>query len=193
MILRKRTTVSILVGVLCASFHYGSAEARVSGHAKHGNAEANHEPLSDAEVLGVAEMINTGEVAQSELAEKKARKQTARSFAALMVEEGDDMERRAEALAKEIGVEQSPVSWDFKHASDAIQRKLNQAALSVFDRVYVQTQIDEHEKALKAFDQRLIPAAKSPKLRSFLGDLRTEEAHHLQIAKATLAELDKPT
>lgn len=193
MTTRKRRTISILTGVLCASFYCGSVQARGNGQAKDGDAEAASGSLTDAEIIGVAETANASEVAQSELAEKKARNRTARSFAELMVAEHDDLERRTEALAKEIGAEQSPVSADLKRTGDTIRRKLSQAARTAFDRVYLQTQIDEYQKVLKAFDERLIPAAKSPKLKSLLGELRTDEAHHLQIAKATLTELEKAT
>jgi len=190
MKLRHKLPLALFAGAVCMGSYADVARAHGPNHQKSDD-KADARPLSDAEILGVAEMANAGTIAQNELAEKKARKQTARSFAALMVAEQDDVERRTESLARELGAEQSPMSLGMKRTNGEIQRKLKQAAPPAFDRVYLQTEIDAQEKVLNAFDDHLIPDAKSPKLRALLGELRSDAAHHLQIAKETLSELNK--
>jgi putative membrane protein len=141
----------------------------------------------------VTEAANNGEVAQGKLAEQKATKQAAKSFANMMVADHDAANKKIEALSKELGMDpkDSAVSAEVKSSGDAVQRKLNQSATGAFDHVYLQSQINEHEKVLKTFDEQLIPAASSPKLKSLLGDLRAHVAHHLAVAKSALATIDK--
>jgi putative membrane protein len=192
MTIRNNVAISLLAGALCTAVYSGTGEARGTQRAKNAD-EPKNRPLSEPEIIGVTVVVNNGEVAQAILAEKKARTHIARSFAGLMVGDHDDANQKMEALAKELGItpEDSPLSADMRSAADAVQRKLNQAAHAYFDRVYLESQIDEHQKVLKAFDERLIPAAKSPRLKSMLGEARTHVAHHLQVAKETLVELDK--
>lgn len=191
MTVRNRLLISLLVGALTFAVYSGSAEARKTYDAR-SVAEAKARPLSDSEIIGVTEIANAGELKQALLAEKKARRQTARSFAGLMVTDHEDAGRKVESLAKELGAsEQTALGADVKNTGEAVERKLTHSAPAAFDRLYLETQIDEHQKLLHTFDDRLIPAAKSPKLKSLLGDLRAHFAHHLQIAKETLTELAK--
>ena len=54
-------------------------------------------------------------------------------------------------------------------------------------------QVKEHEAVLDAIDKRLLPAARSEELKSFLSKLRVRLAEHLEVAKKTQAELGKKT
>lgn len=191
MNIRNKTSTPFIAVALCAVFHSSAGQAAGADHSK--TSAAKGRPLSDSEIIAVAEAANTGEVAQGELAEKKAKKQPAKSFADMMVADHDDANQKVESLAKELRVSAKPsrLSDEVKKEGDAVQRKLNQSARAVFDRVYLQSQIDEHQNVLKTIDGRLIPSAKSPKLKSLLSDLRSHVAHHLQVAKTALEDLDK--
>jgi len=189
---RRKIRFSVLAGALCAASYSGVGEAGGADQGKK-QTEAKARPLSDSEIIAVAETANTGEVAQGKLAEQKANKPAAKSFANMMVTEHGDANEKVEALAKDLGIsaKESAVSDEVKNSGDAVQRKLNQSAPVVFDRVYLETQIAEHQKVLKTFDERLIPSAKSPKLKSLLSDLRAHVVHHLQVARTSLENLEK--
>ena len=52
-----------------------------------------------------------------------------------------------------------------------------------FDRAYLQSQIEQHQKVLDTIDRQLMPNAKNPQLRSHLQSMRPTIEQHLQTAK----------
>jgi len=192
MNLRTKIPVSFLAAALSAVFFPSAGHAAGNDQAKK-TQPAKGTTLSEPQIIAVAEAANSGEVAQGKLAEEKAKKQPAKSFADMMVTEHEEANQKVESLAKELNASPKPsrVADQIKKDGDAVQRKLNQSAAAVFDRVYLQSQIDEHRKVLKTIDDWLIPSAKSPKLKSLLSDLRTHVAHHIEAAKTALEDLEK--
>lgn len=192
MNLRTKIPIPFIAAALSAVLCSSAGHAAGTDEAKK-NQPAKGATLSEPQIIAVAEAANAGEVAQGKLAENKAKKQPTKSFADLIVAEHEEANQKVESLAEELHASPKPsrLADQIKKDGDAVQRKLNQTAAAVFDRVYLQSQIDEHREVLKMIDDRLIPSAKSPKLKSLLSDLRTHVAHHMQVAKTALEDLDK--
>src|SRR5438477_12232932 len=83
---------------VCTAVFSGVCQAEGPRHATAAKARA----LSDAEIIGAAEAANSGEVEEALLAEKKARWQTARSFAGLMVTDHEEQRRKLDSVAKDL-------------------------------------------------------------------------------------------
>lgn len=148
--------------------------------------------LSDAQIAQVTSAANTGEVAQANAALPKLTNPEAKQFATMMVEQHGAAQERAAAMLAEKGLTPaaSPLSTELQEDSDEIIEEINTADRDEVDKVYMEAQVEVHEKVLKTIDEKLIPSATDPALQQELQTARTEVATHLQRAREIVEGMD---
>ncbi len=147
--------------------------------------------LSDAQIFAVADAANAGEVDQATLARLKAHAGSVKTFASGMITDHGAAKKKGRELSKELGIpaQSSAFSAGLERDSESIMSDLRRAEGDAFDRVYMQTQVKEHQQVLKMIDDQLLPQADAPKLKDLLTDMRTTVQKHLDHAQAVLSEL----
>lgn len=150
----------------------------------------NNEPssgqgaLDDAAVLGVARVLNRGEVDQAQAVQGRLTEAAAKDFAAMMIKDHGAALEKVAALEKELGVTatESPTKEKVEREGNAVLERLK-AVNADLDRTYLVSQVTMHRSALKVLDEELIPSAKADKLRTALTEMRGHVARHLEVAE----------
>ncbi len=156
-------------------------------------AKGDKADLNDAQILGVADVANTGEVEQANVARSRTHSDKVKSFADMMVRDHTAAKNQGLSIAKQLGI--SPASSAKsaevqKQGADAL-RTLHEANADDFDKTYLKTQIRLHEDTLKLLDNELIPNASTPQVKGLLTDMRAHVQHHLSVAHSDLDTLSK--
>jgi len=144
--------------------------------------------LDDAQIAAITDAANSAEVEQGRLAREKAKDPRVRDFAAMMVDHHGEALRDREKL----NVEPSPnddskkMQEDAEHALKSLKAKSGKD----FDRAYLQLQIDEHRKVLRALNDQLLPSAKDAKLEAYLKNIKPKVESHLAQAERLQEELN---
>src|SRR5581483_10135569 len=113
--------------------------------------KADKPDLTDAQILGVTDVANTGEVEQANVAETRARSEKVKSFAQMMAKEHSEAKNKGLSIAKQLGVAPatSTKSAEVQKDSADILKKLHAADADDFDKTYLKAQIKLHEDTLK--------------------------------------------
>ena len=191
------TKISGLAAVAALSFTTASTALAADGAGKKAHAtelaKSDESDMTDAQILGVADVANTGEVEQGNIAESRGRSEKVKSFAQMMVKEHSAAKNKGMAVAKQLGVAPatSAKSAEVEKDGQSIVKKLHEASADDFDKTYLKAQIRLHEDTLKLLDGELIPKASTPQVKSLLTDMRAHVEHHLAVAHSDLDTLNK--
>jgi putative membrane protein len=144
------------------------------------------EPLTEAQIAKVSELVNTAEVEQAKLAQARAKDPAVKNFAAMMAKHHGDALREQAKIVKRLRInsDDSATSAKLKSDAQATLATLKKADAASFDTAYISSQIDGHQKALDLLDAQLIPSAKTPEVSDALRQARAIVAQHLSDAKA---------
>jgi putative membrane protein len=155
--------------------------------------ELSKSDLTDAQILGVTDVANGGEVEQGNVATTRAHSEKVKTFAQMMVKEHTAARNKGLTVAKQIGVtpETSAKSAEVTKDGADVLKKLHEADADEFDKTYLKAQISLHEDTLKLLDGELIPKATTPQVKSLLADMRGHVEHHLAVAHSDLDALKK--
>jgi putative membrane protein len=147
--------------------------------------------LTDGEIAMVADVVNTGEIEQGQLARTKARNASVKKFAAHMIQQHTKAKQKGAALAKKAKItpEESPVSGQITGKAVAQVDALKAAAPAEFDVLYIHGQLMAHEEVLTLLKSQLIPGATDEGLKSHLAETQTMVETHVADAQAIQAEL----
>jgi putative membrane protein len=148
--------------------------------------------LSDPEVAMVAMTANMGEVDQGMIAVNKAQSSDVRDFGQMMVDMHSAAAARQTTLAASANVMpvSSAVSDQLRDNSSMIVMQLNDADTASFDKTYMQSQVDVHQKVLSLIDTVLLPSVQNDKLRAELTTMRGDVESHLSQATDLAAKVD---
>jgi putative membrane protein len=148
------------------------------------------EPLTEAQIAKVSELVNTAEVDQAKLAQTKAHAPAVKSFATMMAKHHGEALREQAKIVKRLHInsDDSATSAKLKTESETTLANLKKADAAAFDAAYITSQIDGHQKALDLLDAQLIPSAKTPEVSDALRQARAIVAQHLSDAKALQAK-----
>jgi putative membrane protein len=156
-------------------------------------AKADKADLTDAQILGVTDAANTGEVDQANVALARTHSDKVKSFADMMVREHTAAKNQGLDIAKQLGVTLATSAKSAevqKEGADAL-KTLHETNADDFDKKYLKTQIHLHEDTLKLLDGELIPKASTPQVKGLLSDMRAHVQHHLAVAHSDLDTLSK--
>lgn len=141
--------------------------------------------LTEAQIAQFADLANTSEVEWGKLAQTKAKASAVKQFATMMVKHHTEAQQEQAKLFKKLNLApaESPASTELKADGDKITASLKEASAADFDRTYIASQVDAHEKVLKALDDKLLPAAHDQELTTGLRKMRATVEAHLTQAK----------
>jgi putative membrane protein len=191
-VFKRHGLATVLMGIgMCLPVAAGAAPKTGPGAASESK-PANKAEVTDAQILGIADVANTGEVGQANIALSKGQADSVKQFAQLMVKDHTAAKEKGRAVGKELGLTPAP-----SELSNGVQRDGNEATAQLekastrnFDRTYMQIQVRLHEKVLKTLDD-LIPKADASQVKTLLTDMRGHVEHHLAVARSTLKSLEK--
>jgi putative membrane protein len=141
--------------------------------------------LSDAQIAGIMEAANTAEIQQGSIAQRMAQRQEVRDFATMMVMDHSKALDEGQRLSTNagFGTAESELQTELRAENQETVSELNDAKPSDFDEEYMESQVKAHEKVLELLDDKLIPNAVNPELRSALIAKRSVVAAHLERAR----------
>jgi putative membrane protein len=149
------------------------------------------ESLNDAQVAAIAGALNKSEVEQAKIAVDKAKNDSVKRFAETMIAHHGQAVKDVDEFETRTGMEpqESRMLAQLRVEAKSTEDKLDDTDDASFDKLYMLTQVDEHQKALEALDGRLIPNARNTDLRRILETMRPRVASHLEMARAILNTL----
>lgn len=137
--------------------------------------------LSDAQIAAITQLVHDSEIEQAQLAQSKSKNPAVLNFASLMIRHHTQARQQQSGL----GLSSAPSSMSRMMSEQGRQTlaTLRDKSGSDFDRAYLQSQIEQHQKVLDSIDQQFLPNAKSPELREHLQELRPQLQQHLEAAR----------
>ena len=147
--------------------------------------------MTDEEIFKVIDLTNTAEVDQAKVAQTKAKNAKVKNFAAMMITQHTKAKDKGNKLSTKLGVKpsESSTSTMLKSDTDSMLSQLKSEPAADFDRAYMDRQVEAHQKVLSMLDEKLIPNAKDPELKTLLQDMRTTVESHLKDAQTIQASL----
>jgi putative membrane protein len=153
-------------------------------------------PLSDGEIAAIAKAANDGEIEHARLAKTKAKDKRVKAYAAMMIKDHGDANKREEALLKRtslVVIENEAARKLMDDAKVRTETLTNAAKGAEFDRAYMETQVQVHTLVLDMIDNQMLPAAQNPDLKAEIDALRGVIDAHLTAAKEIQAALNQPS
>src|SRR5437762_146880 len=91
---------------------------------------------SDAQILGIADVANTGEIGQANVALSKTQNDSVKQFAQLMVKDHTAAKEKGKAVGKELGLTPAPseLSNGIQKDGNDATAQLDKASAANFDR-----------------------------------------------------------
>jgi putative membrane protein len=141
--------------------------------------------LTDAQIVKITDGVNAGEVEQAKLAKQRAKNPAVKKFASQMVTQHTTAKQQGATLAKQTKLtpQESAVSTELASKGAKTLEELKAADAASFDRVYMDSQVEQHQEVLGQLDTHLIPEATDPRLKAELQKTRTMVEAHLNSAK----------
>ena len=146
--------------------------------------------MSDANIAAVIATANTGEIAEGQMAERRAHDPGVKAFGKQLVDDHRAFQKKIDMAAKDAHVTPQPpatvdsMKQQAKQADDSLAR-LSGAA---FDRAWVAHEVAAHQKTLGDL-QRMQGMAQSQQLRDAISAGITSVQQHLQKAQALQSKL----
>jgi putative membrane protein len=149
--------------------------------------------LSDAEILGILQAANRGEVALGEQAQRRGQSQAVRDFGARMVAEHSALDEQLTAFANQLGLAPAPseVSQWLEGMADHIVTHLEPYSGQAYDVFSTGGQIFLHSTVAALLDW-LSTEAENPDLRAALNMARPGILGHLRAAIDVRESLGDP-
>lgn len=147
--------------------------------------------LDDAQIVKVLSTANDGEVMAAQAAKPALQNSAARTFAQMMIDDHTTANGQTLALvsSKHLAPEPSALSDSLEADTAGLLSVLSTTPASMFDKVYIDSQVTMHQKVLGLIDSRLLPSTSDADVKTLLGTLRTSVAAHLSSAQTISASL----
>jgi len=146
--------------------------------------------LSDDQILGDLDAINSGEIDAGKMAQTKSTNADVKAFAKQMVTAHTKMKSDGAALAAKIAVTpKSPADSAIVAANDSTAAHLTSASKGMpFDTAYVNAQVAGHQMALD-FLRRASSQAQNADLKKAVTDAIPVVQSHLDMAQSLQAKI----
>jgi len=141
-------------------------------------------PLTDAQIVALTDAANTAEVDAAKIAVAQAKNARVRKFAQTMIDHHGKAKRDQEKLIVKLSIqpEESTKARDLRTSATDTERTLKAAPNDMFDKVYIDIQVADHQMVLDTLDRELIPNVQNPELKKSLQEQRTRVEQHLSQA-----------
>jgi putative membrane protein len=149
-------------------------------------ARSAKETLTESQMAKVTDLVNTAEIEQAKLAQRRAKAPSVKQFADKMLKHhGQALREQAKIVQRlKLTPADSATAAKLKSDGEVQTTKLKEIDAASFDVAYVNGQIDAHQQVLELLDTQLIPSAKTPDVVSALQIAREMVDQHLREARA---------
>jgi putative membrane protein len=146
-----------------------------------GNGQTNNNNVdnADADFLSFAAYSGMMEVEQGKVAQSKGQAAEIKNLGKMMVDEHTAMGQKVKALAAKKNVQLK----DSLDTEDMDKIRNNKKTGKDFDRDYASEMVDDHEKAVKKFEDAANDA-KDPEIKALANEALPKLRHHLEMSKA---------
>ena len=141
-------------------------------------------PLNDAQIIALTDAANTAEVDAAKYALSHAKNARVRKFAQQMIDHHGKAKQDQAKLVSKLGMspEESTKLRELRTSAADTDRTLKAAPGDMFDKVYIDIQVADHQMVLDSLDRDFIPNAQNPELKKSLQDFRPKVEQHLNQA-----------
>jgi putative membrane protein len=141
-------------------------------------------PLSDEQIAAITDAANGAEVEAAKLALKESKNPRVKKFAQKMIDHHGKAKQDQSKLLSKLGMTpaESTKRKDLETSAADTERTLKAASSDLFDKVYIDIQVADHQMLLDSLDRELIPSIKNAELKKSLEDFRPKVASHLEEA-----------
>ena len=149
--------------------------------------------LSDPQIAMVMRIINLANVREGELARDKSGNAAIRDFGLKVVNDytAQNNKSEAELSRANIASEDTSLSRQIDASSGTATDRLRGLTGALFDRAYIDRQVEAAQSALSLIDSRLTPSARKKVVKEQLTALRTLIDADLARAKQIQSSLPK--
>jgi putative membrane protein len=143
-------------------------------------------PLTDGQILKVAETVDKGEIEQSKEMQKKARNPQVKKLAAALIQHHTKNKQKGQSVGKkaQLTPEDSSVASELTATAEENLQTIKAAGdPKLAEQAYVDSQIRQHETVLELLNTRLIPAAMNADLKAALEETRKMVETHIEEAR----------
>ncbi len=187
------TTAAEAARQAAAGASAGAASAMDGGTSGEAAADAGVAPMTDAQIAAVAVTANTVDIDAAKLAKRKTKNAKVKRFANDMIRDHTSANKQAQELVKKLGVtpEENDMSRVIARGGADNLDELRSMKGKQFDRAYAEHEVAYHQEVLGALDEKLIPSAQNPELKSLLQSVRAVVKQHLEHAASLVDSLPK--
>jgi putative membrane protein len=163
-----------------------SAAGGTGNAASTGEAATAKEPLTESQMAKVTELVNTAEIEQAKIAQRRAKAPGVKQFADKMLKHHGHALREQAKIVQRLKLTPADSATAAKVKSDGEEQrvKLKDIDTASFDAAYLTGQIDAHQQAIELLDVQLIPNAKTPEVVNALQIARQMVEQHLSEARS---------
>lgn len=142
-------------------------------------------PLTDAQIVKVLELVDSGEIDQAKVVQKKSKNPRVKKFAQMMIQHHTKSKNKGTQLAKKAKLtpEDSPAATTLSTAAASQLEALKGADATSIDSLYISGQAEQHQTVLSMIDTQLLPGATHDGLKTMLGEVRTMVEGHAKEAQ----------
>jgi putative membrane protein len=140
---------------------------------------------ADGQFLHSVAYTNNGELKFSDYAEGRSKRQEVKNFATAMVKDHKEMGKQLKAVADKVNVK---LPDDLLAEQKDIHAKLKGANDADFDRMYMDTMVADHKKAVAAFGTA-VKNSKHPEVKKFAEANLPHLQGHLKMAEELAKKL----
>ncbi len=142
--------------------------------------------LTDGGIAAILSAADQAEIQPSQLAQQRAQNAQVREFAQRMVTDHTALSDSLRALTQRQNItpQENALSRQLQAQTDSVRQRLQGLSGAEFDREYMQYMVQSHQMTLNTIDQRLLPSAQNPQLRTAIEQqVRPAVANHLRDAQ----------
>src|SRR5258708_38637840 len=149
--------------------------------------------LSNAQILQVVRVAETGEIEQAQIAHAKTKDGRIQKLAAQIVRDAPGLVAKIEGLARKHSLlfDASPLSVRLENENETTTRALKMQNGPEFDRSYVDAQVLRQRAALERMGDTLLPSSTLPNLSAHLPDMKATFPAPLTHSSAVQKELEQ--
>jgi putative membrane protein len=146
--------------------------------------------LTDGQIMGVLDAANDKEIETSKIALTRSKNAEVKAFAKMMVDHHTDAKKKGAKLSASAPPAESDASKKLKGDTTTAVEALKSTADADFDRAYLDLMVADHKAVLALVDSKMLPAAKSPDLKTMVEkDVRPTIDGHLTKVTALHAKV----
>ncbi len=166
-----------------------SADVSVGDSARADSSDSG-EVLSDGQIYQYLHESNLGEVAEAKIAETMAQNPSVKSLATMFDQMHSMADTQLMAAASADGIEavDSDLSTALENGAITDEQEYQSLNGAAFDPIYVQNQLNTHQKVLDTINDVLLPQVRDAGLKTQAQAAQTMVAMHLQELQALEAD-----